>query len=173
MHDGGTHMGLYINEKLICNSVMHYGGRSGWGGGNSVGGSAPTAHSSSAPSRARRDEPGIKNQLHISDQGMCSNFGRIEKGDKMRIEAFYNTTKYSLLMHNGSPEALMGNMRVYIGLDAGQSEKLTQREWRSGTTTRDDDFRGVNMPDLWNMWSGGKLPKQAKGRGDGRKAGAS
>ena len=58
----------------------------------------------------------------------------------MRIEAFYNATKSSLLTHNGDPEALMGNMRVYIGLDAGQSEKLTQREWISGTTTWDDDF---------------------------------
>ena len=165
MHDGGTDTRLYINGKVICKSVMRYGGRSGYGGGNSVGASAPTAHLSSAPS-----------QVHISDQGMCSNFGRIEKGDKMRIEAFYDTTKYSLLMHNGSPEALMGNMRVYIGLDAGQSEKLTQREWRSGTTTSHDDFRGVNMPDMWNMWAGGKLPgqwKQAKGRGDGRKPGAS
>jgi hypothetical protein len=104
---------------------------------------------------------------------MCSNFGRVEKGDKMRIEAFYNTTKYSLLTHNGAPEALMGNMRVYIGLDAGESEKLTQREWRSGTTTRDDDFRGVNMSDLYRMWMGdtSKSPgqwKQAKGRGGGR-----
>src|ERR1700743_1461636 len=107
MHDGGTDTRLYINDKVICKSIMHYGGRSGYRGGNSAGASDPTAHSSSAPSR---DEPGIKNQLHISDQGMCSNFGRIEKGDKMRIEAFYDTTKYSLLTHNGDPEALMGNM---------------------------------------------------------------
>jgi hypothetical protein len=179
MHDGGTDTRLYINEKLICMSIMHYGGRSGYGGGNFVGASTPSTHSPSAPSRAHRDEPGSKIQLHISDQGMCSNFGRVEKGDKMRIEAFYNTTKYSLLTHKGKPEALMGNMRVYIGLDAGQSEKLTQREWRSGTTTSDDDFRGVNMPDLWKMWTGGDVGKSqeqrklGKKRGDGRKTGAS
>jgi hypothetical protein len=154
MHDGGTDTRLYINNKLICKSIMHYGGRSGYGGGNFAEASATTTQSSSAPSPARGDQPGIKTQLHISDQGMCSNFGRVEKGDRMRIEAFYNTTKYSLLTHNGHPEALMGNMRVYIGLDAGQSENLTQRKWKSGTTTLDDDFSGVNMPDLWKMWTG-------------------
>jgi hypothetical protein len=32
MHDGGTHVELYVNEQMVCSSRMYYGARPGYGG---------------------------------------------------------------------------------------------------------------------------------------------
>jgi hypothetical protein len=116
MHDGGTDIKLWINDKLVCKSMMRYGGRAGYTANS-------TAPVTPAPSHGhtRRDDPGHggskSKSLHISDPGLCENFGKVKKGDVMRIEAAYDSDKYPLMTHNGKRENLMGNMRVYIGPD--------------------------------------------------------
>lgn len=102
MHDGGTDMRLFVNSKLVCKSVMHYNARAGY-----------------TPSRrlAIRDGPHAHGGAgeHISDPGACTDFGTVSLGDKINAEAHYDATKHPLMVHNGKKEALMGNMRVYIG----------------------------------------------------------
>jgi len=119
MHDGGTDIQLYVNKNLVCKSVMRYGGRPGYGGNSTSTDVAKPAMG--GHSHSKRDGPhggAMSDALHISDPGLCENFGAVKKGDAMTIKVTYDTTKYPLMMHNGNAERLMGNMRVYIGPEA-------------------------------------------------------
>jgi hypothetical protein len=108
MHDGGTDMQLFVENgrmsksgQMVCKSVMHYGGRAGYGG--------TAGHS-------RRDgHGGHGGGEHISDPGACTDFGTVSKGQYLRGVANYNADTHQLMEINGKKEALMGNMRVYVG----------------------------------------------------------
>ncbi|KAK3076281.1 hypothetical protein LTS18_013437, partial [Coniosporium uncinatum] len=52
---------------------------------------------------------------HISDSSVCMDFGEVKRGDKVYLEAFYNTNLHPLMIENGKAERLMGINRVYIG----------------------------------------------------------
>jgi hypothetical protein len=54
---------------------------------------------------------------HISDPGVCTSFGRVEEGDKMRIQAYYDTVENEVMNHDGKVEEQMGILRVFIGAD--------------------------------------------------------
>jgi len=115
MHDGGTDMQLYVGGKMVCKSVMHYNARTGYGGSKN-----------NTMSHTKRQHGGHKDSgLHISDPGACTDFGKVNKGDRLTAEAWYDSNKYPLKVHNGAKENLMGNMRVYIGAeDSGSSNGL-------------------------------------------------
>lgn len=114
MHDGGTKVELYVNDKLACDSKMYYNSRPGYGAGL-----MPREHinavdsESDGPAHAH-DPFGMQ---HISDPGACTNFGYVNKGDKMHVKAYYNTKEYDVMKHQGKTEEQMGIMRVYIGAD--------------------------------------------------------
>src|ERR1700759_1733439 len=105
MHDGGTHMNLYINGKVVCNSTMFYnkGSTSDMSGGNITG---IGEHSHGATTFGGD---------HISNPGACTDFGTIKKGDVMTTDAIYDLKEHTIMTHEGKPERLMGNMRVYMG----------------------------------------------------------
>jgi len=125
MHDGGTDMRLFINSKLVCKSVMHYNARAGYGSpagmgdAKSTGKAASGAMAGMSHGHSRRDGPGghggMDGMEHISDPGACTDFGTVKIGDRMTAEAWYDANKHGLMIHNGKKEALMGNMRVYVG----------------------------------------------------------
>jgi hypothetical protein len=52
---------------------------------------------------------------HISDPGACTDFAVIKKGDVITSEAHYDLQLHPTMSHDGKPERLMGNMRIYIG----------------------------------------------------------
>jgi len=107
MHDGGTDMQLFVNEKMVCKSIMHYNSREGY---------TATANGKNSTSMAGMQHGHSSDSgLHIADPGACTAFGTVKKGDKLRAEAWYDSNKYPLKKHNGANENLMGNMRVYIG----------------------------------------------------------
>jgi hypothetical protein len=135
MHDGGTDMKLYVmrggTKNLVCTSIMHYNARQGYGGegkgakagapGKAAGG-AMAGMSHGRFRRVRRDGPHGTAGEHISDPGACTTFdvgGKdnsvINAGDSIKAEAWYDSSKHPLMVHNGAKEKLMGNMRVYIG----------------------------------------------------------
>lgn len=107
MHDGGTHMALYVSSKLVCKSVMHYNARPGY---NPAGGMEGMSHG-----HQKRQHGHGGGMMHISDPGACTNFGTIRTGEVLTAEAWYDAAKYGLMVHNGKAENLMGNMRVYVG----------------------------------------------------------
>ncbi|KAF2671725.1 hypothetical protein BT63DRAFT_452228 [Microthyrium microscopicum] len=121
MHDGGTRVELYINDKLACSSKMFYNRRPGYGSLTVPA----SSHSHATTTLARRDDPSHHDPFggkHISDPGQCTSFGRVEKGDKMYAKAYYNTKEYNVMNHGGSVEAQMGIIRVFIGPDSTSSE---------------------------------------------------
>jgi hypothetical protein len=72
MHDGGTDMELFVNDKMVCKSIMHYNAREGY----------KAANGTSMKGMHHGDDSGI----HISDPGACTDFGEVKKGDKLRAE---------------------------------------------------------------------------------------
>jgi hypothetical protein len=74
-HDGTTEVNLYINGKVFCNSIQYYGLRPGWVNNKGHG----------------KDMGGMR---YISDAITCEDTGRVEKGDVLMTEAFYNDTMY-------------------------------------------------------------------------------
>jgi hypothetical protein len=114
MHDGGTHVDLYINNKLACSSRMYYNARPGYGS------TLEPRHGHSSQNKnslAPSDAPShvAFGGKHISDPGHCTSFGRVEKGDRMHVVAYYNTTEYNVMNHEGKVEEQMGILRVFIG----------------------------------------------------------
>jgi hypothetical protein len=134
MHNGGTRVDLYVNGKMVCSSLMHYNERPGYGnyngghGGHGGAGMAMGQHHDRMIRRGGgdvkkleiRDGPhkhGAFGDKDISDPGHCTSFGRVEKGDRMFIRAYYNTTEYDVMSHKGKVEEQMGILRVFVGPD--------------------------------------------------------
>jgi hypothetical protein len=110
MHDGGTNLQLYINDKVVCNSIMFYDG-----GAKGLIKAHDWVSTKGVAAQAGKNE--TFGGAHIAAPGVCTNFGTIKKGDIIRIEAFYDFNKFDTMMHDGKPESLMGNCRVWIGPD--------------------------------------------------------
>lgn len=92
-HDGGVDTTLYLNGKAVCVNGQLYG----------------------------RKKPYVERETgrtHISDIGVCTNFGQIKVGDELRIGAHYNTTLYPLekAMDGHGLEPVMGISRVSLRL---------------------------------------------------------
>jgi hypothetical protein len=117
MHDGGTHVDLYINDKMVCSSRMYYNARPGYGSVTPLVQGHSEQKMNSLP---LGNEPSHHDKLagkHISDPGHCTSFGRVEKGDRMHIMAYYNIVEYDVMSHKGKMEDQMGILRVFIGPD--------------------------------------------------------
>jgi len=107
MHDGGTHMDLKVNSRVVCKSVMHYGGRNGYRG------------------KLRKRQHNMGGGTHISDPGACTDFGTVRNGERLSATAHYDANRHGLMVHNGKTQRLMGNMRVYIGPAGTVAKALT------------------------------------------------
>jgi hypothetical protein len=113
MHDGGANTTLYVQRKhtdrieTACASIMGYNTRPGYG---------EVANASTGPPAVEGHSHGGQD-MHISDPGVCFNFGHVSQGDSVWIEAMYDTGRYPLQSHNEKLENLMGIMRLYIGPD--------------------------------------------------------
>jgi hypothetical protein len=79
-----------MNDKVSCSSIQYYG----LSPGTIVTDKLAGHHS---------DTHGVKKQF-ISHSAACEDYGRIEKGDVLWIEAFYNGTKYPQMEANGRLE---------------------------------------------------------------------
>lgn len=94
---------IQLNGRTVCKSTQLYGRTPEYiapGGGHG-------GH------KTKRDGGA---GAHISDAGICVNFGTIKRGDTLTVTAHYDTNKYPLMNgHNGGKEAIMGISRVLIG----------------------------------------------------------
>ena len=53
---------------------------------------------------------------HISDVGLCKDWGPVKKGDKAKVIAYYNDTEHMQMKNpRGVLEGQMGIMFSYIG----------------------------------------------------------
>jgi hypothetical protein len=68
MHDGGVDMTISINGQEVCRSPQAYGGYPGFVEKNGM--------------------------VHISNTGVCQDFGSVKKGDKIQFRANYDADRY-------------------------------------------------------------------------------
>lgn len=81
MHDGGTQLDVLKNSNVICASKPTY----------KIGGHS---HKKRSTGLSRRDGPSTDDKLHISTMTTCTNMGRMSKGDKISIKAYYDFNKH-------------------------------------------------------------------------------
>jgi hypothetical protein len=91
-HDGTTEVKLHINNKVFCNSIQYYGLRPGWTQPHHIAVQHGDSH--------------ITAMQYISDAVACEDRGRLEKGDVIFTEAFYNGTKFPQMVFKGHLEAV-------------------------------------------------------------------
>jgi hypothetical protein len=92
MHDGGQHLEIYANDKLVCDSVATYGGD---------------------PLYVTAE--GADKNDHISKMGLCQKFAELKKGDKLHLKAYYDFEKHSGLRNlKGKLSGVMGISVVFV-----------------------------------------------------------
>ena len=90
-HDGGTHLDVLQNDKVVCNSAGRYKQY------------APTSEHNASSSK------------HINGILACTNVGRIEKGSVWDLRSVYDFSAHApMRLNDGRLEALMGIGLVYM-----------------------------------------------------------
>jgi hypothetical protein len=138
LHDGGTNVNVYQNNKVICDSKAEYEGGNGMAHAPSTPAAAPKAASApkaakgaAAPKPAggmagmagmqhsKRDGPHNANDgmAHIKQMSTCSAIGPIKKGDTIFIDANYDFTKFMGMKKNtGGYSDVMGIAILYLAV---------------------------------------------------------
>jgi hypothetical protein len=101
-HDGGTKVELYVNGNLSCTSKQLYANRRG---GYTESTDGTIIESMVMP-------PGT----HISDVGVCKDWGEVKKGDKLTVKGYFNDTQHMQMKKaSGKLDDQMGIMWTYVG----------------------------------------------------------
>jgi hypothetical protein len=101
-HDGGHLVELYVNGKLSCSSKQMYGNRRG--------GYIEPTDGTVLPDMVM--PPGS----HISDVGVCKDWGEVRAGDRLRTLAYYDDQRHMQMKDaNGELEKQMGIMWAWLG----------------------------------------------------------
>jgi hypothetical protein len=100
MHDGATHLEVSVNDKLVCDSIATYGGNKDY---------EPT------PEAIKLGAPKME---HITRYSPCANFGKVKKGDQIKLKAFYDFEKYKPgYGTSGAPTGVMGIALMFLGVE--------------------------------------------------------
>jgi len=123
VHDGGTHLTLSVDGKLVCDSVATYGvggkGMGGMGMAPTSGGSPAPAINATSHGAGGHDSGGHSgNGEHIVAMSACdgAQMGKyLKKGQKWDLRAYYDYDKHPGMKHdNGKQENVMGISILYI-----------------------------------------------------------
>lgn len=108
LHDGGTHLNVRKNGRVICDAVAHYGqtpqyvSPAGMGMNVSLPMSMPM-------------DPDMGPMEHVSSISACTDDGVLSAGDTMSVTAFYDTNLHAPMTDmNGQLEPIMGISIVYV-----------------------------------------------------------
>lgn len=110
---------MKVGGKVVCESQQIYAKRAGYTSkpmanmpGMNAGHSAmPGMPAAAPPSASIKSEASVK---HISDTAICTDFGTVKAGDKMELDALYDTKKNGLNKLMGEFVELMGVSVVYV-----------------------------------------------------------
>jgi hypothetical protein len=98
LHDGGTDIVIYQNNKVLCNPVASYGGDSAYTEESNGGG-------------------GMSGLQHISRMTGCTMMGSFKKGSKFYLTARYNFDMHPGVKNNkGKLDEIMGISLLYISV---------------------------------------------------------
>jgi hypothetical protein len=88
VHDGGTHLTLEVDGKLVCDSIATYGATGGSGGMAMAGGMQGGSHADSGHAASGGKEE------HITSMSACFDdklgVKELKKGQKWNLKAFYD-----------------------------------------------------------------------------------
>ncbi|KAF1816587.1 hypothetical protein P152DRAFT_479101 [Eremomyces bilateralis CBS 781.70] len=121
-HDGATDVNMLKNGKVACNSVQYYGLEPAFVAPGA--GEMPSVDNVHQLNDSGHAHGGASTSMkHISNTAVCTNIGRLEKGDKLVVEGLYNSTKYAQMAGHGEHalEPQMAISFLYLGLDQGLS----------------------------------------------------
>jgi hypothetical protein len=98
LHDGGTHLTIAADDKMVCDSQATYGATPAYVGKEMHVGSA---------------------KEHISNMTFCMppklGVTELKRGQNWTIEAFYDLEKRKAVLHgDGSPDKVMGIALMYV-----------------------------------------------------------
>lgn len=126
LHDGGTNVNIYLNDKVMCDSKAEYEGGMGDMGAAAAPAAAAPAPAAPAPAKGmagmkgmvRRDGgPHKPGEVHIKQMSTCSALGPLKKGDTVFIDANYDFQKFAGMKSNkGSYSDVMGIAILYIAV---------------------------------------------------------
>jgi len=93
-----------VNGKLSCNSKQIYANRRG--------------HYTEPSDGTVIKESVMPAGSHISDVGVCKDWGKVKKGDSLNVKAYFDETLHMQMLNPGkkSWEAQMGIMWTFVGL---------------------------------------------------------
>ncbi|TLD18682.1 hypothetical protein E2P81_ATG11592 [Venturia nashicola] len=111
LHDGGTHLDILINDKTICKSDAEYTTQSD---GSPMSMGRRSLGRRDGPHGAGGAAPGTTDgKAHIREMSTCSMMGKINKGDKVHIEANYEFSKFPGM----KATEIMGIAIMYAAMD--------------------------------------------------------
>ncbi|KAE9965029.1 hypothetical protein BLS_007910 [Venturia inaequalis] len=101
--ESGTQVDLYHNNKISCSSKQVYANRRG--------GYVEATDGSVIKSMV------MPEGSHISDVGVCKDWGEVKKGDKLKVIAYYDDKMHMQMRdQSGKLEKQMGMLWVYMGI---------------------------------------------------------
>lgn len=104
LHDGGTHINLVKNGKVVCPTTASY--------------------------NAYQNVDGDGTTDHISSIDTCLMLGEATPGDSWLINAYYDTTLHKpMSLMDGSLEPVMGIMLVFIAETVSEPELSRPKYW--------------------------------------------
>ena len=125
LHDGGTNVNIYQNDKVICDSKAEY--TASLAGGASTAAPHGSASAKDAAlgtmadvtgmSRRKRDGLVKDGMAHIKQMSTCNALGPIKKGDTVFIDANYNFNQHmGMKSKAGAYTEVMGIAILYLAL---------------------------------------------------------
>jgi hypothetical protein len=104
LHDGGIHTEIYVNGKLVCDSICTYGSDPTYIQTGNKAGLKNSALGTPAQIAAKGT---LRSVVHISEFKECPGGMVLNKGDKLVTKAFYNYTERPTLLNlKGHPSKL-------------------------------------------------------------------
>jgi stress up-regulated protein Nod 19 len=104
MHDGGIKTELLNNGKVVCTSKQMYANRRG--GYVEPPNSPDIIKAMIMPQGS-----------HISDVGVCKDFAKVKKGDKLQVIGYYDDSAHAQMKNpEGRLEGQMAIAQTYLGI---------------------------------------------------------
>ena len=122
VHDGNIHQEVFLDGKMVCDSVANYGESAGYISHEGMYGHE-TEHEHGDEGE-EEGEPGSEHDhgsddhiTHISSTTSCNNLGKIGPDNKLTLTSFYNMTEHPGMMgHDGDLEPIMAIEWMHMAL---------------------------------------------------------
>jgi hypothetical protein len=127
IHDGNIKQEVYLDGKMVCQSVPRYGEKAEF-----VTHVGEFGHEKETKvpdhehehEHEQKEEPGSKHDhgsdehiLHVSSINQCDNIGKVNPNSKLTISTFYDMSKHTAMKdHDGGLEPIMGIQFLHVAL---------------------------------------------------------